>query len=298
MLLIINNWIHHKNKEGLYAMLNYLKLNYTDGSIKDLEEDIDKKYKIIYNPSENINIHKYDNRDGKRLWLFGPHFSTFPDNKLDIINFNQPNLFYLVPSEWCVNIWKNIYKVNINIAIIPFPVNSRKFNEIYNINDSRRNKVIIYYKRRNPHELLYLLNFCENKKIDYKIFDYVKGYDENDFLNYLHQCKYAIILDACESQGFAIQEIMACNVPMIVWNIYDLSQEYGENSYNPYKATTIPYWSNLCGEVFYNKDELEQTYNIFIHNLNNGLYKPREFILNNLDIQQCSNIFQKLLITK
>lgn len=83
---------------------------------------------------------------------------------------------------------------------------------------------------------------------------------------------------------------MACNVPMIVWNINDLSQEYGENSYNPY-------WSNLCGEVFYNKDELEQTFDIFIHNLKNGLYTPRAFILNNLDIPQCSKIFHKLLIT-
>ena len=297
MLLIINIWIHPKNKKGLDAMCNYLKLNYKYGSLNDLEEDTDVKYKIVYNPTESINIQKFDNRDGKRLWLFGPHFSIFPNYKLDNINFKQSNLFYLMPSQWCIDIWKNHFNVPINMITMPFPVDVDKFNEIYKINDINRDKVIIYYKRRNPYELLYLLNFCNNRGIDYKIFDYVKSYDENDFLNYIHKCKYAIILDAGESQGFAIQEMMSCNVPMLVWSITDLSQEYSENSYSSYRATTIPYWDNICGEVFYEIDELEKTYQLFINKLGENLYNPRKFILNNLDVSNCSNRFYKLLTT-
>ena len=60
MLLIIDIWLHHKNKEGLNEICKYLKLGYKYGSINDLDMDIDKKYQLVYNPSEGIDIDKYE----------------------------------------------------------------------------------------------------------------------------------------------------------------------------------------------------------------------------------------------
>ena len=65
-----------------------------------------------------------------------------------------------------------------------------------------------------------------------------------------------------------------------------MNQEYGCN-YNNIPATTIPYWDNSCGEVFYKNDEIENAYNKFINNIEN--YKPREFILNTLSVEKCKN---------
>jgi hypothetical protein len=296
MLLIINNWIHHKNKEGLEKICKYINLDFIYGSMDDLEKDVKRKFKIIYNSAVAIDIDKYDKRDGIRNWIFGPHFSVFPDSKLDLINKQQSNLFYIMPSQWCIDIWKNHFNVKINMKSITFPVDTDKFNQKYDINDKNRNIVIIYYKRRNPKELDILLELCYNNNLNVKIFDYVYGYDEKNFINNLHICKYAFILDAGESQGFAIEEMMASNIPLLVWNIRNLSQEYGENSYDPYESTSIPYWDDRCGEVFYEENELLSTYQLFIKKMEEGKYKPRDYIIENLSIEKCALRFKEFLI--
>ena len=61
------------------------------------------------------------------------------------------------------------------------------------------------------------------------MFSYQKRYDENEFLNYIKTCKYGIVLDAHESQGFAIQEMLSCNLPLLVWGVTLRKQEF------PYK---------------------------------------------------------------
>ena len=84
-----------------------------------------------------------------------------------------------------------------------------------------------------------------NNNIKYKIFDYVKKYNEEDYLHYLQDSRYGIILDAHESQGFAIEEALSCNVPLLVWNTEYMSQEYGSH-YSDIPCTSIPYWYNRC----------------------------------------------------
>ena len=75
-----------------------------------------------------------------------------------------------------------------------------------------------FFKRRKISELNFLKSFLENKNIKYKIFDYTSTYKENNFINYLKDSKYGIWLDASESQGFALQEALSSNVPLLVWN--------------------------------------------------------------------------------
>ena len=63
-----------------------------------------------------------------------------------------------------------------------------------------------------------------------------------------------------------------------------MKQEYKSN-YNDFLATSIPYWDHRCGECFYNKEDLDKTFNLFISKLNN--YRPREYILENLTYEIC-----------
>jgi len=44
MFLIINDFLHHKNREGLEAMLRYLNIDFDYGNETDIGND---KYKII-----------------------------------------------------------------------------------------------------------------------------------------------------------------------------------------------------------------------------------------------------------
>jgi len=277
-ILIIGNF-HHKNKKGLEMVLKHLNWNYKYGA-GNIDEI--RNFDIIYSPSHPINTSLFP----KKKFIFGPHFSVFPDNKLRHINNKHKNSVYIQPSDWSVNVWKRFNADSIlPIKRMCFPVDIYKFKPDNNV----RNNVFIYFKRRKPDELSYIKTFLDNKKINYKVFDYVKRYEESDYLSYLKTCKYGIIVDAHESQGFAIQEALSCNVPLLVWNVTSMNQEEGVN-YPELKATSIPYWDQRCGEYFYNKTEFESKYKEFISKLDT--YKPREFVLENLSVEKCAENFK------
>ena len=153
--------------------------------------------------------------------------------------------------------------MSIPFKPFPFPVDTNKFSPNSN---NVKTEVFIYFKRRNPIELTFIESFLKSNNINYNIFDYVKRYDENDYLSFLQKSKFGIILDAHESQGFAIQEALSCNVPLLVWNTKTMNQEYG-SKYSNIHCTTIPYWDQRCGEFFYNINELDETFNLFISKL-------------------------------
>ena len=275
-ILVINSSLHHKNKIGLEFMLNYLQLEYAYGKVHDIQN-----HDVIYSPSVPIDSSKYPTK----YFIFGPHFSVFPNNKMTQINNVYNNSVYIQPSDWVVQLWENMNTINTKLPIqtLAFPVDINKFSPI--LLDNKKEEVFIYFKRRHPVELNILTSFLDDKLITYKIFDYVKRYDETDYLNCLRQSKYGIILDAHESQGFALEEALACNVPLLVWNTKIMSQEYGSN-YPDIPCTTIPYWDDRCGEYFFKANELKNTFDRFVSKLNT--YQPRQYIIDNLSVESCS----------
>jgi len=281
--LILSSFLHIKNKNGLIAILNYLKWQYHFGNINDINH-----YDIIYSPSEQIDVSKYPTKK----FIFGPHFSVFPNHKINSINNKHNNSVYIQPSKWTTDVWINMGIKHIPVLPLPFPVDTYKFNVKEN---TQRDKVFIYFKRRNPQELQLLELFLKTKNITYRIFDYVKKYQEEDYLNYLQHSKFGIILDAHESQGFAIEEALSCNVPLLVWNIRTMNQEF-RSSYGAIPCTTIPYWNDSCGEYFYDIKELEEKYNTLISKLDQ--YQPRQFILENLSLEKCSEKIVNLINNK
>jgi len=277
--LILSPHFHHKNKKGIESILNNLKWEYKYGNINDITD-----FDIIYSPSDSIDVSKYPNKK----FIFGPHFSVFPNNKIKQIN-NVNNSIYIQPSEWAVNTWKQMgAEQYIPIKPFCFPVDTDKFNQV----NQERNKVFIYFKRRHPNELNFMEEYLKKMNIEYVIFDYIKKYKEAYYISYLQQSKFGIIIDAHESQGFAIQEAMSCNVPLLVWNTKCMSQEYGSN-YTNIPCTTIPYWSDECGEFFYDKEEFECKYNEFINKVET--YNPRKYVMEHLSLVKCTTCFTNLI---
>ena len=95
-----------------------------------------------------------------------------------------------------------------------------------------------------------------------------------------------------ESQGFALQEALSMNIPLLVWNVKSMNQEENIN-YPEIFGTVIPYWDERCGEYFYEQNEFIETYDRFIDKLDT--YKPREYVLDNLSVEVCSERFKELL---
>ena len=281
-VLIIGNF-HHKNYEGLDRILNHLKYEFKHtNDISDIEN-----YDIIYSPGCPIDTSRYPNKK----FIFGPHFSVFPDDKLTCINNIHNNSVYIQPSDWARDLWINMDSGKyIPLKSFPFPVNTDKFKP----NDSKEEKTKIfgYYKSRETSEIEYIEKYFEDRNIEFKMFHYYLKYEEEDYLNYLKESKYGIVVDAHESQGFALEEALSTNVPLLVWNTRDMSQEVWTN-YDNIHCTTIPYWDERCGEFFYEQSEFIETYEKFLKKIDT--YKPREYIMENLSVEVCAERFKELI---
>jgi hypothetical protein len=269
--------MHDKNH---HALMNYRNIEFTTiYSVDEVERYDLTQYDCVFSPGTPIDVSKYPTTK----FIFGPHFSIFPEkNKMEIIYGD--NAVYIQPSDWARDVFINNFFCKNKIESMPFGVDTNKFNKIKPIND--RNEVFVYFKNRSPSELETVQNLLNSKNINYKVFSYHNRYHENDYVNYLQNSKYGIWVGGHESQGFGLQEALSCDVPLLVWSVKSMNQEYG-SSYEDIPATTVPYWDECCGEVFYNSSDLENTYNKFMKNIE--YYEPREFILENLSMEVCEN---------
>lgn len=276
-VLFIKSNIHRKN---LNFILKCKKIDFYIVDSVNYINNIDLNiFDAVISPCDSIDVSKYPNTK----FIFGPQFSVFPEESLTIIKGSKT--VYNLLSNWVINIWKQFPVCNnLNLIALPFGVDTENFIDDKNIIEKKN--VMVYFKHRNPTELHFIESFLKNKNIIYSVFSYDRKYDENEYIRFLQNSRYCIWVDAHESQGFALQEALSCNVPLLVWNVTSMNQEYG-SSYSNLPATTTSYWDNKCGELFYNMNDFEVTYNKFIENIYN--YKPREFILDNLSIDVCEN---------
>jgi hypothetical protein len=282
-ILFVNTWMHPKN---MHAMLKY-KSVFIEliNNISDIDNYDLSTFDCVYSPSDPIDVSKYPGV----FFVFGPHFSTFPNEK--ILNIQSENTMYIMPSQWCIDDWKkNSLCKNLNMVACPFGVDTDKFIDTIPI--QHRKLVFIYYKSRHPHELEFIQNLLTHNNINYRIFHYHQRYNEDEYLEYLKYSKFGIWVDGHESQGFALEEALSCNVPLLVWNVRSMNQEYGQN-HPDIPATTIPYWDERCGELFYDMNDFKEKVYKFFNNLET--YRPREYILENLSIPICEKKFLNIL---
>jgi hypothetical protein len=268
--------MHYKN---LKALLSYKNIQiYITRNINELNTMNLKEFDCVYSPSIPVDVSKYPNTK----FIFGPHFSVFPElNHMNLIR--QPNVTYIQPSDWASQLWANnpLCK-NIKIKPLPFGVDADFFKNDKPIN--MREKVFIYFKSRNPLLLQIVEFYLKEKSINYVVFNYNTKYNETDYINYLKNSKYGIWIGRHESQGFALEEALSCDVPLLVLNVQSMNEEY-KSGYEDIPGTTIPYWDNRCGEYFYNLSDMNNKFNLFISKLET--YKPRDYILENLTIEKC-----------
>ena len=281
-ILVLNHNYHHKNKKGFEMICDHLNYNLIYGSEKDIPNA-----DVIYCPIRPFNASKYPNK----RFVFGPHLSIFPDNKLHGIQ-NKDNSVYIQPSPWARDIWieKGADKY-LPIVSFPYPVDIDKFkpkNE-----DLKRNNVLVMFKYRKNTETTFIEDQLKTKNESYRIFKY-GSYNEEDYVKYLQTCKYGIWIGTHESQGFGLQEALSCDVPLLVWSVTNMNQQENWRGAPDIKATTLAYWDKTCGEYFYKEEDFEKTYLLFLQNLNK--YNPREFILNTVSVKQCAENFKKVFL--
>lgn len=288
-------WMHSKNKIGLDLFIS--------NNFFNLVDNIDDAQIILYMspyPTNSDRVNDIDILSSKyknKMIILGPHFSVFPTPYICNLISPYNNIFFNTLSDWVANFWKKDIKGNINIIKLPYPVDVKLFNPDNNIEKS--NNAFIYLKFRNISEIVNIHNFLLNNNYNVKIFNYEQKYNEEEYISYLKKCSFGVWVGINESQGFALEEALSLNIPLIVYNVKNMGKEKGYEHNELYcntKSTTIPYWDERCGEVFYNEEDFEKTYINFLIKYEN--YRPREYILENLEVNSLFNKNWKPLLEK
>jgi hypothetical protein len=276
--VLLVGWLHPKN---LNALMKYRGIELV--RVDALPVSFEGFY-VVYCPSTCVDVSLYPGVQ----FIFGPHMSVFP-NKLQMGLIRDS--VYAQPSQWVTDMWKSFDCCrDVQLRVLPFGVDTDLFRPIIE-GDVKKENVVVYFKRRKPQELEFVENILKFYGIPYRVFVY-GSYSEMDYIEYLNGAKYGIWLDAHESQGFALEEALSMNVPLLVWNVRVMSQEYG-SSYSDVAATTIAYWDESCGEVVYDWQDFAKVYSEFLNKL--GSYRPRDFVIKELSIDVCERRFLDLI---
>lgn len=275
-LLQCGGHCHPKNLEGIRLMTAACGIEYV---LSNHVDHFKEKWDFVFIPSGYIPPEQFPKA---RVIIYGPHNFVFPTRPWITMHYsNIQNVYYNTLSIWNTNVYKAFgFQSNFNMVELPFAVNLERFtpaqSKIY------ERDCFLYFKDTNPVKLKWAEEVCRKYDLKYTIVTYGR-YKENDYVHLLNTSKFGIWIGRHESQGFALQEALAMNVPLVVWDVKSMFEEvvsgkavYEENrERHALESSCIPYWDSTCGLVV-NGDTLEGG----IRTMSNeySQYRPREFI--------------------
>ena len=267
-------WGHSATMNGPHKVV--------DNLIKSLDqENIDyaineEKYEHNFLVQYDATAHEKHSKIEQDTTIIGPQVWMFDGYGQFLIQNQNYYKKIIAPSEWVK--YKFITKFNLpEDKLSVWPVGIEEFNNIREVNYD----CLIYFKRRDQSELDAVKKFLVSNGLSYRMVEY-GTYGEDGFKQLVNSAKFCFLINGTESQGIAVQEIMSMGVPIIAWDIKEWLDQ-GEAYRVP--ATSIPYWDDRCGEVFFNIDELDVTFSKFYATLDE--YDPKAFIKDNLSFE-CS----------
>jgi glycosyltransferase involved in cell wall biosynthesis len=208
---------------------------------------------------------------GPQIWFFDDHVKFLTDH-LEYFKC------FVVPSQWVKDLAISKFGFPEN-KIETWPVGIKTSL----LNRNIKYDCLVYFKRRSNEELDKIIKFLDSKNLTYNVLSY-GNYSESDLELLASQSRFCFLLNGTESQGIAVQEIMSSGTPMFVWDISDWNDQGPEWSV---PATSIPYWSDQCGEKFYYESEMNKTFEKFYAKI--GEYNPRNFVEDNLSYKASVN---------
>ena len=227
-------------------------------------------------------------RKWKNPVVFGAGIYSHPVECPDLLE-KYPNVkLVLVPGEWMRKMFEPFY--GDKVLAWPVGIDTEKWKPV---NVEKTNDFLIYDKIRWDTDLFNnsltqpILNILDKNGFSYQFVRY-GNYTHDELQGKLAVSKAVIFLCEHETQGLAYQQILATNTPILAW---DRGGYWKDPAYYPGKVkyepvTSVPYWSDACGEKFESVGEFETKCLLLLKKLELGAYSPREFIMENLTLEK------------
>jgi hypothetical protein len=195
---------------------------------------------------------------------------------------------YLQHSNWAMNIYIPYYGKD-SCELWPAGIDTGKWRPGGQSN--KKFDVLVYNKIRWDKEAMDAeLRLPILKKLDQSGLSYgeiIYGqYNETEYFNLLNQCNGMIFLCEHESQGLACCEALSMNVPVFAWDQgFCLDPNRFKWNEPVIPATSVPFFDERCGMLFKDFEDFERQIGIFWDSVKRGDFKPRDYILENLTLE-------------
>lgn len=284
-----NNLPHPKNNDNFIRMCKSMNLEYEITA--DKERISQDNYDILVAYNEFIEPELVPVRI---KIVYGPGMFVFPSGPLvgPLRKELVGRCVYNTLSDWNKKVHEEMAESMI-VPLVTFPY-SIETDYFIPSSEPKTLDCILYVKSRENRVVNYVTNLLNEKGLNYRLFKY-GSYNGHDYKMTLPKAKFMITLDAHESQGFAIQEAMSSNIPLLVCDIKSLFDNIpdGENpnilrkDYMGKKlyASSVPYWSEECGMKLDSIFDLDSAIDIMLQKYNT--FSPRKFIVENLSNEVC-----------
>jgi hypothetical protein len=286
---------HHKNVEAIRNMLTNAGVEYV--CCNDLRQ-LNDSFTVAMCFTHFFPPHMFP---AHCKVIYGPQFFVFPNDRNHPIHhhsYDPTRFFYNTLSDWNLSVFKSVApNLTLMAAAIPMGININAIQEVPPLEN--RKKLMIYFKHRHPSHLNTVTQFLTSKQVDFSVISY-GSYKDPDFKRQLQDTRFIIWIGSHESQGFAFQETQASNIPILVWDVTSMRDEFaGRWGYgapsgraDDLAATTANCWSDECGFKFFQASELPDAYDRMNERL--STFTPRKYIEDKLSL---SATYQNLLLT-
>jgi len=297
---ILRRLIRGQQRPGGVAMVainlmkgfDLLKIPYRFNDFRYIKKHADEIACIIGKP------HMVLERKWKNPILFGAGVYSHPVECPDLF-VKYPHIKkILVPGKWMQDMFQPYY----NEKVVSWPVGIDTETWTESVKKNSKTDFLIYDKVRWEHDKYQtelidpICRTLEARSLSYQFIRY-GNYEPSALLEKTRQTKAVIFLCEHETQGLAYQQILATNTPILAW---DRGGYWQDPSYYPGikfgPVSSVPYWDERCGLKFSSKADFEKQLNAFLADAD--LYRPREYILENLTLEKCAmaylNIYRSL----
>ena len=277
------------------------ELNFTYIECNSLDQ-IPTDTDLIWSDNTVINP---DSVPEKTKIMFGPGLGfvfAYPEHSIFYYNYIGKAAFNLL-STWNINVQNEFIKgPRISFVACPFPIDTKTFKPSL-VPIEKDIDILIYFKERDDKILDNMRDILSSCPISIQCIKY-GHYKESEYIDFLNRSKIVLWLGCHESQGFAFQECLSMNVPILCYDVQSMYEEFGSNGHKHFChqehratknlfATSATSWSPKCGEKTHNINEIPELIIKMLDSLDS--YKPREFVLENLSSEACWKKWQAAL---
>ncbi|MGI5865677.1 MAG: WecB/TagA/CpsF family glycosyltransferase [Myxococcales bacterium] len=222
--------------------------------------------------------------------VIGPGMLDHPKLRPDLMK--DPRFrYYIVTCDWMRDLFAPYYGDTLvpwygGIDLEKWPDQRQKPKSL---------DVLVYDKVRwdmkvREHELVEpILRWLDQKGSSWHRLRY-RGYQHSSYRKLLGQARAMLFLCEHETQGFAYQEAMASNVPVLAWdNGLWCDPHRLRFGHAPVPATSVPYFSAECGERFRGWDDFPEKAELFWSRL--ASYEPRRYVARELSFEGSAQLY-------